>query len=212
LAAGTAALAVGCDSGPSAALSCDLLAGDNCWRTTATAAISCLDVFYPGTLSADGSTCTSPGGNVTTFVPPLVLPLPTDRAPSWNFTVTTPTGAPCLAYQDDGNGEITLTVGSGTTAQTVSETRTSVFGLGVTLTCPDGTSYSTLNRGELDACLNRELVQQLPGSSWYSDDRNVWVALDGTGQYAIDLVEEQETIVSCERALPVTTAAATARP
>ena len=80
----------GSSGGSSASLDCAYLASDNCWKTTAAAASSCLPAESEiGMLSADGSTCTFATGDVVTFTPALVLPLPTATTPTWNFTVKT---------------------------------------------------------------------------------------------------------------------------
>src|SRR6516225_8995250 len=99
-------------------LNCSVLLGDNCWKMTASAAMSCLPAASEaGTLSADFSSCTYASGDVVTFTPPLVLPLPSK--PTWNCTVNTSTGSSCLAFQSDGTS-FTLTV----QGQTVAETAT----------------------------------------------------------------------------------------
>ena len=92
------AVGINCGSsgGPSGTLDCAWGAGDNCWKTTASAAQSCLpSPSETGTFSADRSTCTYATGPVVTFTPPLTLPVPTSGA-TWNFTVAN--GAtPCLS-------------------------------------------------------------------------------------------------------------------
>src|SRR5262249_44493283 len=96
-------------SGPSGTLDCAWLAGDNCWKTTASAATSCLPPpSETGTFSADKSTCTYASGPVVTFTPPLVLPIPNSGA-TWNFTVANGT-APCLTYKQGVDKAMTLTV------------------------------------------------------------------------------------------------------
>ncbi len=178
---GTAALAAGCgggSSGPGAGgLTCSYIASDtNCWKTTASAASSCLPPSAEtGTLSADGKTCTYASGDVVTFTPPLVLPLPTTGNMTWNFSVTTGSGAACLAYQDDGNGNLTLNV----QGQTVKETTPG--GLGIALTCPDGTSYSNSNALNLFSCPDASFFTALPGSGWSDTSTSVSLTLTGVG-------------------------------
>ena len=112
---------VGCSSGGSGsgggALTCEWLAGDNCWKQTATAATACLPpTDEHGTLSDDGRTCTYASGAVITFASPLVFPLPDE--PTWNFTVSN-AGQTCLHYEDV-NSHLRLVVGD----QTVTEAPT----------------------------------------------------------------------------------------
>lgn len=165
----------GC-GGSSASLDCAYLASDNnCWKTTAAAASSCLPLEAEvGVLSADRSTCTYASGDVVTFTPPLVLPLPSTPTPTWNFTVKTGSGASCLAYQDDGNGAVTLTA----EGQTVQETTPG--GLSIALSCPDGKTYSNSNAFSLLSCPDAGLFGGLPGIGWSSSDTSVSVSLVGT--------------------------------
>jgi hypothetical protein len=168
------AWALGCGGSSSGgkSLDCAYLASDNCWKTTATAAASCVPAQSEvGTFSADGKTCTYASGVVVTFTPALVLPLPTNGTQSWNFTVATAAAATCLAYKDDGNGGITLTV----QGQTVKETP--VGALGLSLTCPDGTSYSNSNAFSIFSCPDAGLLGGLPGSGWSSTDTSVSFSL-----------------------------------
>ena len=160
----------GSSSGKS--LDCAYLATDNCWKTTAASAASCLPAESEvGTLSADGKTCTYASGTVVTFTPALVLPLPTNGTTAWNFTVTAAGGAMCLAYKDDGNGGITLNV----QGMTVKESSTG--GLGIALTCPDGTSYSNSNAFSLFSCPDAGLLAGLPGAGWSDTDTSVSLSL-----------------------------------
>lgn len=165
----------GSSGGASASLDCAYLASDNCWKTTAAGATSCLPAESEiGTFSADGKTCTFATGDVVTFNPALVLPLPTATTPTWNFTVKTSSGASCLAYQDDGNGAITLTV----QGQTVKETTPG--GLSIALSCPDGKTYSNPNAFTILTCPDAGLFGDLPGLGWSSSATSVSVSLAGT--------------------------------
>jgi len=159
---GTAQLA-GCGGSSGKAggsLDCTYLASDtNCWKTTAATATACLPAQSEvGTLSADGKTCTYASGDVVTFTPPLVLPVSNSGTTmTWNFAITTGSGATCLTYKDDGNGNVTLNV----QGETVKETTPG--GLGITLTCPDGTSYSNSNAFNLLSCPDASFLSSLPG-------------------------------------------------
>jgi hypothetical protein len=184
LALGMAGSGAGCgggssSSGPSGNLTCGYLASDNCWKTTASAATSCLPSSSDtGTLSADGKTCSYATGNVVTFTSALVFPIPDN--PSWNFTVTASDGTPCLSYQETPNGPFTLMV----QGQTVKETQPGGLGLG--LTCPDGTTYSTSNGLSLLSCGDGGFLGGLPGSGWSSSGGEVSFGLLGTSTTSSD--------------------------
>ncbi len=171
----TSGLSCGGSSSSGKALDCATLTGDNCWKTTASAAAACLPAQSDvGTLSADGKTCTYPSGAVVTFASPLALPLPSTGTPSWNFSVTGADGQPCLAYKNDTQGGITLTVQGQTVKQGASG------GLGISLTCPDGTRYSNSNAFQLLSCPDAGLLGGLPGETWSSSDTSVSLALLAT--------------------------------
>ena len=166
-----------CSSGSSGgkSLDCAYLAGDNCWKTTATLATSCLPPSSEvGTLSADGKTCTYASGAVVTFASPLSLPLPVDGTQSWNFTVTGADGQACLAYRDDQQAGLTLTA----QGQTVKETEPG--GLSIAMVCPDGTTYSNSNAFTLFSCPDAGLFGGLPGDAWSSTDTRVNLGLLAT--------------------------------
>src|SRR3982751_1956559 len=168
---------VGCSSGGSGsgggALTCEWLAGDNCWKQTATAATACLPpADEHGTVSADGRTCTYASGAVITFASPLVFPLPDD--PTWNFTVSN-AGQTCLHYEDV-NSHLKLVVGD----QTVTEAATG--GLGLAITCPGGMTYSNANAFDLFNCDadGGGFLGGLPGIAASWSDSSVSLGLIGT--------------------------------
>ena len=193
---GGGAAGTGGAAGAVGTLTCDDLANNNCWKTMVVEAASCLpDISVVGTLSADGSICTYASGHVITFTSPVVLPLPNDGSVIWNFTVTTPSGATCLAYSDNGNGEITLTV----QAQTVRETTRG--GLGISLACPDGTTYSSSDGLDPLSCPNDPYSPPpLPGASWSGNAFGVALSLEGDGRMAPDGSWLGEGVFSCETA------------
>lgn len=160
---------VGCGGGND--LDCAYLASaDNCFKTTASAAASCLPPEGArGVLAPDHASCTYATGQVITFTPPLVLPLDFD-AP-WSFTVTT-NGEPCLSYSDDDDGFV-LTVGGETVSETVS-------GRSLELSCPDGTSFSNDNALELLSCPG-DNFGDLPGNTSSSSSSSVQFGLINTG-------------------------------
>jgi hypothetical protein len=106
-------------------------------------AASCLPpATESGVMSADNKTCTYASGAVVTFNPALVFPI--TNAMVWNFTIAS-NGQDCLHYEDTALG-FKLTVAG----QTVTES--SSGGLGLTVSCPDGKSYSNSNSLSLFDC------------------------------------------------------------
>jgi len=182
-----------CSSGSGGkSLDCAYLAGDNCWKTTAALATSCLPPSSEiGTLSADGKTCTYASGAVVTFASPLALPLPVDGTQSWNFTVTGADGQPCLAYRDDQKAGLTLT----TQGQTVKETEPG--GLSIAMVCPDGTTYSNSNAFTLFSCPDAGLFGGLPGDAWSSTDTRVNLGLLATSTGS----DESLPVFDCQKPL-----------
>jgi hypothetical protein len=142
-----------------------------------------------GVLSTDGSTCTYATGEVVTFTPPLVLPLP--DMPKWNFTVRDSSGEPCLSYIDDANGGITLTV----RGQTVKETPQGALGL--KLSCPDGTSFANSNAFTIFSCPDAGLLGDLPGAGWSYDATSVSLTLSGSATQSSD-----QPVFSCRKPTP----------
>src|SRR5512134_1666378 len=93
-------------------LTCEWLAGDNCWKAAVAEAGACvLDDSTDGTLSADGTSCTYPGGERVSFDEPLVLPVPDGKV--WHFTLES-AGSQCLRF--DENGSHRLITASGETS------------------------------------------------------------------------------------------------
>lgn len=152
-------------------LDCEYLASEeNCWKTTATAAISCLPPAGEiGVLAADNASCTYASGHVIVFDEPLVLPLPNDFP--WDFSVSQG-GELCLEFSEPGDGFV-LSVGGNTVTETVSGQRLS-------LTCPDGTTFENSNALELLSCPNSSFGD-LPGNTTSSGDNSVSFALLNTG-------------------------------
>ena len=143
--------AVACGSSKSdTVLDCAWLASENCWKTTAAAAASCLPAAAgSGVLSADDLTCTYADGHVVT-APMSLLSL---GMPS--FTVTTG-GQACLAWQS-GSGAISMTTAAGTVTLTNN-------GSTITISCPDGSSVSSSDAvAELQTCEPDAGPGSLPG-------------------------------------------------
>ena len=133
-------------SDPPDTLTCEWLAlADNCWKTTAMAAVSCLPPeAESGALSADNATCTYPGGQVATFMPPLDLM--GDDDPGGSFSIKGATGAACVQWQELGETGFKLTVNG---SQTFTETTS---GFAIDVTCPDGTKFHNGNALDLLSC------------------------------------------------------------
>ena len=139
-------LAVDCSGGgslprpaPIDNLDCAWLASDNCMKATLMAGMSCVGPPAEiGVLSADSTTCTYPSGVVVTFDAPLVLPLGLNP-PGWHFTVTR-AGAECLRFESTDNANFKLVVNGSTLSEAAP-----IPGATLTITCPDGTSYSNSN-------------------------------------------------------------------
>jgi len=127
-------------------LTCEwLAAADNCWKTTAQSAVSCLPPEADrGTLSADNATCTYPGGQVATFTPPVDLL--GDDDPVQNFTITSATGTACVQWQEMGDTGFTLVVNGSQTF------RESTSGFAIDVSCPDGTKFHNGNALDLLSC------------------------------------------------------------
>jgi hypothetical protein len=162
-------LSAGCSSDPP--LDCAWLASDNCWKMTASAAITCLpDSTTSGTFSADNKTCTYASGAVVTFATPVTLPPPT--SPTWDFTLTNG-GQTCLRYVET-DSSIMLTV----SGKTFSEGPMGSMGLAVS--CPDGQRFSTSNAFNLLACGGNLFGGGLPGNTTFTSSTSVSFGLLGT--------------------------------
>ena len=174
---------------PGAPLDCAYLeSSGNCWRTVATAALSCLPgSSETGTLSADRSTCTFATGDLVTFTPPLPLqgtvPMP------WNFTVTTSSGAACLSFSERTDGTMTLTV------QGETVTVADLGAKGLALTCPDGTTYT--NAVGLMSCPDASLYSLLPAYGSALSSATIHFALTGSSGDGTE-----EAIFTCQTASP----------
>lgn len=193
-------VAIGCgsssagDGGPNgsngtgASLDCAWLASDNCWKTTATSASSCLPpATETGVLSSDNKTCTYASGAVVTFGTPLVLPLPDN--PTWDFTIANG-GQTCLHYADTGSG-FSLTVGSQTVDEAVSGS------LGIQVRCPTGAFYSTSNAFELFSCGGDggPAFGGLPGNAYSDSMTSVSLGLIGTSSTS----SNELSLFNCEK-------------
>lgn len=182
------AVGFGCSSGgggSSATLDCAWLAGDNCWKTTADEALTCLPpATETGVLSADNKTCTYASGAQVTFTPALVLPVPLSDAP-WNVTITKG-GVDCLHFENP-NGGFKLVV----SGHTVTEGRSGATGLAVT--CPDGTKYTNANALDLLNCgADGGLsIAGFPGNTWSSTSTSVSLGLIGTTNDSLPLFDCQ---------------------
>jgi hypothetical protein len=170
----------------SAPLDCEWLASDNCWKTTVAAAAGCLpSPSESGVLSADNKTCTYASGAKVTFTPALILPV-TSSQMSWNFTISRD-GVDCLHYEATPTTQ-KVAVGDDTV------TYEAMRALGISVTCPDGDSYSSANAVPLVQCGADmgALFGGLPGWSQTSSGFSVSFALLGTS-------ERSTTLVNCSK-------------
>ena len=123
-------LATACSTTPepgvASPLDCAWLAGDNCWKTTLAVAESCAPTTGTvGTLSADQTTCTYTDGHVVTSSTSLLA-----TGSSRDVTLTY-NGQTCIQYAPE-----MITTAAGTIALSGDSTS-------FTLTCPDGSAYTT---------------------------------------------------------------------
>jgi hypothetical protein len=185
----------GCSSGNAAggSLDCGWLMGNNCWKSTASAAAACLPAASDtGTLSADGSTCTYASGQVVSFTPPVVLPLSDGN--TWNFTVTSG-GQTCLQFESTQSTSLKLVV----QGKTFTETANAATG-SLTYSCPDGSSVSTTNLIALLMCgSNADGGQSFGGLPGYADswsDNSISFGLEST---STDPAAASVPVFSCSR-------------
>jgi hypothetical protein len=116
---------------------CAWVNGPNCWKSAVASAVGCLPpAGARGVYSADGSTCTYPGGIVITFTPAMVLNGTLSAVP--DFTLTN-NGAPCLQYARTSDGN-TVTMPAGTVGFSGQADAGIITEFSVT--CPDHTTYS----------------------------------------------------------------------
>lgn len=178
---GAAALLAACGS-KGGELDCAWLAGNNCWKTTAAAAASCIPGnTETGTLSSDGRTCTFSGGKTVSFDDPLVIPVPSDK--QWKFTVNS-NGQQCLRYEDTSTQSLKMTTEAGTVTESGS-------GFGLSVSCPDRATYSTSNGWALLSCGGDAGLASFPGNSWYYSGNAVSFRILGTQNGSM-------TIFSCK--------------
>ncbi len=159
------------NAGGADSLDCTLIGkADNCYKTTVAPATSCLpDPALAGVLSSDLATCTYGSGFVVTFNPPLVLPVTTDTL--INFEVAQQ-GQSCLKYEEPNQDGFRVTTSAGTFTETLS-------GAALTMTCPNGASYSSSNPLALLGC-DGGLGAGLPGKMFSGGANSFTFSLLGT--------------------------------
>jgi hypothetical protein len=179
---------LGCGGGGSSGggLDCAWLGGANCWKTTADEATACLPpTSAKGVLAADHKSCTYTTGETVTFTPAVELPPPDDA--TWNFTISKG-GAECLHYENS-KGNLKLVVMGHTVTQTSS-------GLGLSITCPDGTTQSNGNFISLLDCNADAGVSfgGVPGHFISSTEVSLSVALIGTSANTLPLFDCEQPL------------------
>lgn len=141
-----------CGGSAAGSLDCAWIAGDNCWKTTLSAASSCL----PGSgataaFSTDRQSCSYTGGPQVAFTGAVPNPVSADQL--WNFTLAT-NGQTCLKLEQPDGSTFRLTTSAGTVTATAS-------GSDEVVTCPDGKRYA----GNGLALLDCGSLTNLPGRS-----------------------------------------------
>jgi len=150
-----AMLACDSDGGSGSPLTCQTLSpAGNCWRSAVAEAYACMpeDSADDGTFSADRTSCTYAEGQTLAFK--KAVPLDPDFDYVWDITVTNG-GTQCAHFLSNDTVNA-LTTASGT----VSFTQT---GSSVTLTCADGSRFTTSNPFALFQC---DGDVDLPGIAW----------------------------------------------
>ncbi|HEV7558895.1 MAG TPA: hypothetical protein VGO00_25660 [Kofleriaceae bacterium] len=146
-----ACLAIGCtttsaDTGTAAnpigdtrALTCEIIAGQNCWRDALAEVAACAPgASVAGMLSSDAKSCTYASGDSVTFEGDITnLGLES----TFSFELTTG-GSLCTGFSTEEPETRTLRTALGTASWTLADT--------VTLSCPDGTTYQTDTLSALD--------------------------------------------------------------
>jgi hypothetical protein len=155
-------------AGKTGSLDCAWLDGDNCLKANLLDAMSCVaPASESGVLGADNASCSYASGVTITFDAPLQLPLPTDAPPPWHFTITR-AGTACLRFESTDSANFKLVVNGNAVTQTLARP----LGTVVTVSCPDGVTYSSANALSLPAC-----TVGLPAEGWGSGDANVSLEL-----------------------------------
>jgi hypothetical protein len=146
----------GDDPDDAEALTCDVLEGDNCWARAVAAVDACTADVQGGVFASDLASCTYDGGESIVFDPPLdPAGFQGDATPTAAGTLRDTGGADCatVAIAED---DIRITANG-------EETRYTLDGNDVVLSCPDGTTFRGGGLGLFD-CLG-----SAPGLSWSGD-------------------------------------------
>jgi hypothetical protein len=152
---------LGCGSKASAPktvqVTCEWLAGDNCWKETVARVATCVDQSATCVFSADGSACTYPDGTLVSLAPPRTTSL------QFYFAVVDVVihsqGAECAALHvtpGGGGDSFSLRTSAGTFSQSFSAGA-------MRYACPDGTIYVM----DLSTAINCHLDTKLPGYALY---------------------------------------------
>jgi hypothetical protein len=127
-----------------APLDCAWIVGDNCWKAMAARAAGCLPPgAESGILSSDLRSCTYAGGAIVRFE--ASVPLMASPPRVFQFDLTN-AGQSCFTFdQDDAGFAVTV----------ANQTVTSSWpgGMEMSVTCPDGTTYATMDAPALQSCI-----------------------------------------------------------
>jgi hypothetical protein len=149
---------------------------NNCWKSTTAAAARCVpSPTEQGTMSADGKTCTYASGPVITFDNPVTS---SGSSGPWSFTLTTG-GKTCVRLTQPSSHSQTLTTSLGTLSVALVGAQGDL-----SLTCPDGTTYSG-PQSSLSGCEKALPVVGIgTGGSSAADAGETWLttfSLENTG-------------------------------
>lgn len=164
-----AILACDDDGGGVSPLTCETLASTgNCWRTAVAEAYACMPEDSPddGTFNGDRTSCTYAEGQTLAFK--TAVPLDPDFDYVWDVTVTN-AGTQCARFLSN-DATTSITTASGTTSFTTN-------GSSVTLTCADGSRFSSGNPLGLFQC---EGDVDLPGIAWSGSDGPISFSLSAS--------------------------------
>lgn len=146
-------------------LTCELLAGDNCWKEGVAEAAACLPETTEGVFTADRTTCDFADGSRVVFVEALP-----EELDGWlfDFVLEDASGSECMGFRqtEDVN---TLDTSSGTVEQ-----RPWQF-VGVALECQDGSLYTMDSAFGLMECD----WDHLPGTAWSWSGGHMSFSLNG---------------------------------
>jgi hypothetical protein len=146
-------------------IDCAWFQGDNCYKQALASVRACVE-SGSGTLAADGTRCTYASGLTVTFNQPVHLPVSDEHV--WDFEIATGANR-CVGYHELDKG-LRLDTPRGTFVE-------EMVGLGVQLTCPDGSKFYLRNAFDSFQCG----LEHLPGNTHSWSSSTVSFSLIGGG-------------------------------